>query len=218
MRLYAITDRSWAGRQSFHEQIETALRHGVTCLQFREKDLSPEDMLREAISIRELCKSYNVPFIVNDDARIAAACGADGVHIGQEDMSIEEARCIVGNNMIVGVTAHNVREAVDAQERGADYLGLGAVFATSTKSGTTPLSLDCLREICRKTSIPKVAIAGISAANILRLAGTGIDGVAVVSAIFASGDIATATATLRRLSEQMTSAPAEKETAALKIL
>lgn len=204
MQLYAVTDRSWVGKLSLYQQIEQALQNGVTCVQLREKNLTKEEFLQEALQIRELCKSYNVPFIINDDVEIALHCNADGVHIGQDDMDIRQVREIAGKNFIIGVTAHNVEEALQAQAQGADYLGLGAVFVTSTKGNTIPLPLDTLKEICSKVSIPKVAIAGITASNILKLSGTGIDGVAVVSAIFGAEDIPTATAHLRKLSEQVT--------------
>lgn len=203
MLLYAITDRSWTGKKSLYEQVEVALRNGVTCLQYREKHLPFEEQLAEAKAIASLCRKYQIPFIVNDDVHLALACDADGVHLGQDDISIDEARKILGNQKIIGMTAHNVAEALKAQSQGADYLGLGAVFPTSTKGNTIPLSLDTLRMICSQVNIPKVAIAGITVSNIQKLTGSGIDGVAVVSAIFGANDIAVATAELRKLSEQI---------------
>lgn len=203
MLLYAVTDRSWTKTGCLYEQVETALQYGVTCLQFREKRLLKDELLTEAKALAALCRKYQVPFIINDDPYLALECGADGVHLGQDDMSIGDARKILGDNMIIGATAHNVPEALEAEAEGADYLGLGAVFPTSTKGNTVPLSLDTLKDICSKVNIPKVAIAGITADNILKLAGCDIDGVAVVSAIFGADDIAAATTELRTLSEQV---------------
>lgn len=203
MLLYAVTDRFWTGKKSLYEQVKIALQNGVTCLQYREKHLPLEERLAEAKAIASLCRKYQIPFIINDDVHLALACDADGVHLGQDDISIEEARKIIGHQKIIGMTAHNVTEALKAQLQGADYLGLGAVFPTSTKGNTIPLSLDTLKKICSQVNIPKVAIAGITASNIQKLAGTGIDGVAVVSAIFGANDIATATSELKILSEQI---------------
>ena len=161
MRLYAVTDRAWVGRQTLYEQVEAALQGGVTCVQLREKQLDHDAFLAEARDIRDLCRRYGVPFIINDNLDIAVACGADGVHVGQDDMPVEEVRRRVGDAMIVGVSAHNVEEALRAQAGGADYLGAGAVFGTSTKNNVTPLSFDTLRDICRAVDIPVWAIGGI---------------------------------------------------------
>ena len=203
MRLYAVTDRAWVGRQTLYEQVEAALQGGVTCVQLREKQLDHEAFLAEARDIRDLCRRYGVPFIINDDLDIAVACGADGVHVGQDDMPVEEVRRRVGDAMMVGVSAHNVQEALRAQAGGADYLGAGAVFGTSTKNNVTPLSFDTLRDICGAVDIPVVAIGGIHKENILQLKGTGVDGVALVSAIFAADDIETECKELKALSEQI---------------
>ena len=180
MRLYAVTDRAWVGRQTLYEQVEAALQGGVTCVQLREKQLDADAFLAEARDIRDLCRRYGVPFIINDNLDIAVACGADGVHVGQDDMPVEEVRRRVGDAMIVGVSAHNVEEALRAQAGGADYLGAGAVFGTSTKHNVTALSFDTLRNICGAVDIPVVAIGGIGAKNIPLLRGSGVDGVAVV--------------------------------------
>lgn len=204
MRLYAVTDRAWVGRQTLYEQVEAALKGGVTCVQLREKQLDRDAFLAEARDIRDLCHRYGVPFIINDDLDIAVACGADGVHVGQDDMPVEEVRRRVGDAMIVGVSAHNVQEALRAQAGGADYLGAGAVFGTSTKNNVTPLSFDTLRDICGAVDIPVVAIGGIGAKNIPLLRGSGVDGVAVVSAIFSAPDITSACRELRALSDRMT--------------
>ena len=193
MLLYAVTDRAWVGTKSLYEQVKEALENGVTCVQLREKELSEDDFLKEAKQISELCKEYKVPFIVNDNVDIAIACKADGIHIGQEDMELTNVRKLVGEDMIIGVSVHTVEEAIKAQEGGADYIGIGAVFATSTKTDVDVLSFATLKSICEAVDIPTVAIGGIQKDNICKLKGSGIDGVAVVSAIFAANDIATAT-------------------------
>lgn len=206
LRLYAVTDRSWVGKQSLYEQVEDALKGGVTCVQLREKTLDEADFLKEAREIRQLCKRYGVPFLINDNLEVAIACGADGVHVGQDDLPVTEVRRRVGDGMIVGVSAHNVEEAKRAVAGGADYLGAGAVFGTTTKSNVTPLSHATLREICEAVEIPVVAIGGITKDNVLQLRGAGVRGVAVVSAIFAAQDIQAACRELRALSEQMITA------------
>lgn len=193
MLLYAVTDRAWVGTKSLYKQVKEALENGVTCVQLREKELDESDFLKEAKQISTLCKEYKVPFIVNDNVNIAIACKADGIHIGQEDMELSNVRKLVGEDMIIGVSAHTVEEAIKAQEGGADYIGIGAVFATSTKTDVDVLSFETLRSICEAVDIPTVAIGGIKKDNICKLKGSGIDGVAVVSAIFAAKDIATAT-------------------------
>lgn len=203
MLLYAVTDRGWVGEMTLYEQVEAALKNGVTLVQLREKDLDEEAFLKEAIEMAKLCKSYNVPFIINDNVDVAIKCGADGVHVGQEDMEAGAVRKLVGDNMIIGVSAHNVEEAVKAAENGADYLGLGAVFNTSTKHNVGDMKYETLKAICDAVDIPKVAIGGISADNIMKLSGSGVDGVAVVSAIFAAKDPGRAAAELRKLSEKM---------------
>lgn len=193
MLLYAVTDRAWVGTKSLYEQVKEALENGVTCVQLREKELNESDFLKEAKQISTLCKEYKVPFIVNDNVNIAIACKADGIHIGQEDMELKSVRKLVGEDVIIGVSAHTVEEAIKAREGGADYIGIGAVFATSTKTDVDILSFETLRSICEAVDIPTVAIGGIKKDNICKLKGSGIDGVAVVSAIFAAKDIATAT-------------------------
>lgn len=204
MRLYAVTDRAWVGRQTLYEQVEDALRGGATCVQLREKQLDKEAFLAEARQIAALCKAHGVPFIINDDLDIALACGADGVHVGQDDMPAAEVRRRAGRDLIVGVSAHNVAEARKAAADGADYLGAGAVFTTSTKQDVTALSHAGLKAICDAVDIPVVAIGGINAQNLMELQGTGVDGVAVVSALFGAQDIEAAARNLRALSEEMT--------------
>lgn len=203
MLLYAVTDRAWVGNKSLYEQVEEALKNGVTCVQLREKELDEEAFLQEAVEIGALCRRYQVPFIVNDNVEIAVKCGADGVHIGQEDMVAADVRKRVGEDMIIGVSAHTVEEAKEAVKNGADYLGLGAVFNTSTKTDVENMSAGMLRDICNAVDVPTVAIGGISAENIEKLKGSGVDGVAVVSAIFGAKDPGKAAANLRILAEDM---------------
>ena len=189
MLLYAVTDRAWVGRQTLYEQVECAIRGGVTCLQLREKELDSGSFFEEAEKIKLLCNKSNVPFIVNDNVEIAVKCGADGVHIGQEDMAAAEVRRIIGKDMILGVSAQTVEQAKKAEQDGADYLGVGAVFPTSTKLDAADVPYDTLKEICAAVKIPVVAIGGIKRENIKMLSGSGISGIAVVSAIFAAEDI-----------------------------
>lgn len=203
MRLYAVTDRYWTGKKTLFEQAEEALRGGITCLQLREKKLAEDEFLDEAIKLRKLCRSYGVPFVVNDSVEIAVKCGADGVHVGQGDMDVRRVREIVGENVFIGVSAQNVGQALEAERSGADYLGVGAVFATSTKLDADTVSFDELKKICRSVSIPVCAIGGINKDNILQLCGSGIDGVALVSAIFASESITDECRRLLELSERV---------------
>lgn len=205
MRLYAVTDRAWVGKQSLYEQVEAALKGGVTCVQLREKELSEEDFLAEAKEIKELCSRYHVPFFINDNVDVAIKCQADGVHVGQEDMKASDVRAKVGDQMIIGVSAHSVEEAVEAVKNGADCLGVGAMFTTSTKADASVLPKETLRAICEAVDVPVVAIGGIGESNILELAGTGADGVALVSAIFGVTDIEAQCRKLRALSEEMVS-------------
>ena len=203
MLLYAVTDRAWTGKQTLYEQVEAALKGGVTCVQLREKELDETLFIQEAKALCTLCRRYGVPFIVNDNVEIAIACGADGVHVGQEDLAAGEVRRRVGENMILGVSVHTVEEARQAVRDGADYLGLGAVFPTSTKTDADQMSNETLRDICGAVEIPVVAIGGLNRDNILRLSGSGVDGVALVSAIFGAEDIEAACRELCALSEQM---------------
>ncbi len=189
MCLYAVTDRAWTGRQTLIEQVEDAIKGGVTCVQLREKDMSDDEFLKEALEIKEICKKYSVPFIINDNVELAIKCGADGIHVGQSDMQAKNVRGLIGKEMILGVSAQTVEQAVEAQNAGADYLGVGAVFPTSTKNDADDVSRDTLRKICSTVDIPVVAIGGINKGNIMELKGTDIDGVALVSAIFAADDI-----------------------------
>ena len=203
MLLYAVTDRAWTGKQTLYEQVEAALKGGATCVQLREKELDETVFLQEAKELCALCRRYGVPFLVNDNVEIAIACGADGIHVGQEDLAAGEVRRRVGENMILGVSVHTVEEACQAVRDGADYLGLGAVFPTSTKTDVEQMPNETLRAICDAVDVPIVAIGGINRGNILRLAGSGVDGVALVSAIYSAEDIERTCRELRAMSEEM---------------
>ena len=206
MLLYAVTDRAWTGKQSLYEQVECALKGGVTCVQLREKEMGQEEFLEEAKEISALCKQYGVPLFINDNVEVAIQCHADGIHVGQEDMAAAQVRKKVGDGMMIGVSVHSVQEALDAVQNGADCLGVGAMFSTSTKKDAEVLPKEVLREICAAVDIPVVAIGGIGKSNLLELVGTGVDGVALVSAIFSAEDIEEECRLLRKLSEQMVNA------------
>lgn len=203
MLLYAVTDRSWLNGATLYEQVEAALKGGATFVQLREKKLDEAHFLEEAVQIKELCKRYHVPFVINDNVEIALAMDADGVHVGQSDMEAGDVRARLGADKIIGVSAHNVEEALLAQQRGADYLGVGAVFPTGSKDDAAVMSHETLKAICKAVSIPVVAIGGIGAHNVMELSGSGVCGIAVISAIFAQKDIETATAKLKMMAEQM---------------
>ena len=203
LRLYAVTDRAWVGRQTLPQQVEAALKGGATCVQLREKHLDDADMLAEAKTISALCRAYHVPFILNDNVPLAKLCGADGVHVGQDDLSAAEARRLLGPDKIIGVSAHNVAEAKKAFADGADYLGCGAMFTTHTKTDVDVLPEGELKKICDAVDVPVVAIGGIHKDNILQLKGSGADGVALVSAIFGAEDIEAECRELKVLAERI---------------
>ena len=203
MCLYAVTDRAWTGRKTLYEQVEEALKGGVTCVQLREKDLPFEDFLNEAKKIHGLCQKYGIPLFINDNVEIALAVGAEGIHVGQEDMEAAEVRRFVGEDMMIGVSVHTVEEAERAVAHGADCLGLGTIFPTSTKTDVEVMPLETIRAITAAVDVPIVAIGGIKKSNLMYLAGSGVDGIAVVSAIFGAEDIETECRELRRLSEEM---------------
>lgn len=188
LALYAITDSRLAISQTLEEQVEDALKGGVTILQLREKEMAVDDFKEEAIRIKKICDRYNVPLIINDNVEIAKEIDADGVHVGQSDIEAGKVREILGVDKIIGVTAKTVEQAIAAQNAGADYLGSGAVFGTTTKLDAKKMSLELLKEITASVDIPVVAIGGIDETNIDQLAGTGIVGVAVVSGIFGKDD------------------------------
>lgn len=201
--LYAITDRNWLNGKTLYSQVELALKGGATMIQIREKDLDENAFLKEAEQIQSLCAKYCVPFIVNDNVELAVKIGADGVHVGQSDMTAKDVRAFIGKDKILGVSAQTVEQALEAQKCGADYLGTGAVFPTGSKDDAQVLGVQTLKEICSAVNIPVVAIGGISKDNILELKQSGIAGVSVISAIFAQSDIVAATAELKSLAEQI---------------
>lgn len=203
MLLYVVTDRSWLGNKSLTEQVENALEGGATLIQLREKEITFEEFVSIAKEIKAITDRYQVPFIINDNLEVALAVNADGVHIGQGDEDIKIAREKLGQSKIIGLSAHNVEEALKAVKQGADYIGVGAVFGSSTKLDANTITYETVQNICKAVEIPVVAIGGITKDNIHKLTGTGVDGVAVISAVFAQPDIKRATMELLTLSKQM---------------
>lgn len=206
MKLYAVTDRTWLEGRTLPQVTEEILKNGATFLQLREKELDSAALLAEAEELKALAGRYHVPFVVNDSVEAALACGADGVHVGQSDLMGRDIRALIGPDKILGITANTVELAVAAEKAGADYIGAGAVFGTTTKDNAKKLSLDTLRDICRAVTIPVVAIGGVNADNILELKGTGVAGAAVVSALFAQADPGGAARRLRALAEELANA------------
>ena len=214
--LYAVTDRTWLGEKTLVQAVEESLKGGVTMVQLREKHLDEETFRREALldeetfrrealDLQALCRRYGVPFLINDDVELAAAVNADGVHVVQHDMEAGQVRAKIGPDKLLGVSAQTVEQALKAQAAGADYLGVGAVFPTGTKDDADAVSYDTLKAICEAVDIPVVAIGGIGAHNVEALAGSGICGIAVVSAIYAQPDIQQAARTLLRKTQEMVS-------------
>jgi thiamine-phosphate pyrophosphorylase len=197
--LYAVTDRYWLKDHTLLEEVENTLKGGATFIQLREKNLTEDIFMEEAVEIQALCRKYGVPFVVNDNVDIAVAMDADGVHVGQSDMEAGEVRAKLGPDKIIGVSACTVEQALLAEKRGADYLGVGAVFPTGSKDDAEDVSLETLKAICKAVSIPVVAIGGITKENVWKLQGSGIDGIAVISAIFAQDDIEKATRELKEI-------------------
>ena len=187
--LYAVTDRRWLGGRRLADQVEEALKGGVTFVQLREKDLDEERFLEEAKEIKELCRRYQVPFVINDNVDIAQAVDADGVHVGQSDMEAGDVRARLGQDKIIGVSAQTVEQALLAESRGADYLGVGAVFATGSKADASEVDHETVKAICQAVHIPVIAMGGITGENVGALTGTGVCGAAVISAIFAQEDV-----------------------------
>lgn len=200
---YAVTDRSWLRGEMLTEVIKRVLDGGVTCLQLREKQLSRDEFLSEAIKVRKITEQYQVPLLINDNVEIAVECGADGVHIGQKDMDAGKARKLLGAGKIIGVTARSVGQAVAAEKKGADYLGSGAAFTTQTKQDAVHMTGETMREICGAVHIPVVAIGGITYENMEQLSGRGIAGVAVVSSLFAEEDIYGQAVRMRKHAEEL---------------
>ena len=207
LRLYAVTDRAWAADEdALLAQIEDAIDGGASMVQLREKRLDKEAFLAEAERFVALCRKKGVISIINDNVEIAAKTGADGVHVGQEDLAAGRVRELLGPGKLIGVSAHTVDEALAAQAAGADYLGTGAAFVTGTKTDAKPISREIIRAITAAVDIPVVAIGGISRDNILELKGCGLDGVAVVSALFAQPDVKAAARELLALAEEIAEA------------
>ena len=209
--LYAVTDRHWLGDRTLYDVVRESLEGGVTFLQLREKDLDEEAFFDEAVKLQAMAKDYGVPFVINDNVDIAIKMNADGVHVGQHDMEAGDVRALIGPDKILGVSAQTVDQAVLAEKRGADYLGVGAVFPTGSKDDADDVSFETLKAICRAVSIPVVAIGGITLENTPDLAGSGICGIAVISAIYARDNIKEASAALRKASYDMVHALYKKE-------
>lgn len=204
MLLYGITDRAWLKPgESLSDVCREILEHGATFLQLREKTLEQEAFLKEARELKELCAQFHVPFVVNDSVEIAVQSGADGVHVGQSDIKGRDIRDMIGPERILGISAGTVEEAKKAEQAGADYIGVGAVFGTSTKKDARNLSVERLREIASSVSIPVVAIGGIHCGNVKELSGSGIDGIAVISALFGAKQPGEAAAELAELSREI---------------
>lgn len=204
LRLYAVTDRTWArDTDGLLQQVAEAIDGGAGIVQLREKHLEQKDFLAEAERFVALCREKGAISIINDSVEIAAQTGADGVHVGQEDLEAGQVRTLLGPDKLIGVSAHTVEEALAAQAAGADYLGIGAAFVTGTKADATPISRETMRAITAAVDIPVVAIGGISRENLLELQDCGLDGVAVVSALFAQSDVRAAAEELLRLSEEI---------------
>lgn len=203
--VYAVTDRHWLNGRTLYEVVKESLDGGVTFLQLREKNLDEENFLKEAIELKELCKEYKVPFVINDNVDIAIKMDADGVHVGQSDMEAGDVRAKLGPDKIIGVSAQTVEQAILAEQRGADYLGVGAVFPTGSKDDADDVSHETLKAICEAVSIPVVAIGGITLENTPQLKGSGICGVAVISAIYAKEDIRKASEDLKKVVEEVVS-------------
>lgn len=214
LALYGVTDRWWvkqklekAGlpvtddtlREGLLEDTRAALEGGMTYVQMREKGdpMTEDELLTEALALKALCEEYGVPFVIDDDVELAVKCGADGVHVGQSDMACVEARKALGSAKVVGVSAQTVEQAIQAEKDGADYLGVGAVFPTGSKDDADDVSHDTVKAICEAVSIPVIAIGGITKDNVGQLAGLGLDGIAVISAIYASDDLKSATEDLK---------------------
>lgn len=203
MLLYVVTDRTWLGNNDLATQVEDIIKNGATFIQLREKNITDEEFIYEAKKIKAITDKYNIPFVINDNINVAKIVDADGVHIGQSDIEAKKAREILGPDKIIGISAGNLNEALTAQKNGADYIGVGAMFHTDTKQNATSITYDEICEITSSINIPVVAIGGINEENVLKLKGTGVDGIAVISAIFASEDICKATSNLLALSKEL---------------
>jgi thiamine-phosphate pyrophosphorylase len=203
--LYAVTDRHWLGDRTLYEVVKESLDGGATFIQLREKNLDQEHFLEEAKELKKLCAEYKVPFVINDNVDIALEIDADGVHVGQSDMEAGDVRAKLGPDKIIGVSAQTVEQALLAEKHGADYLGVGAVFPTGSKDDAVEVSHETLKAICEAVSIPVIAIGGITVDNTSSLAGTGICGIAVISAIYGQENILEATKKLKIVTSNMVS-------------
>jgi thiamine-phosphate pyrophosphorylase len=204
--LYAVTDRHWLNGRSLYEVVRESLEGGASFIQLREKSLDKEAFLKEALELKKLCRDYKVPFVINDNVDIAIEMDADGVHVGQSDMEAGHVRAKLGPDKIIGVSAGTVEEAVLAEKRGADYLGVGAVFPTGSKDDAIDVPYDTLKAICKAVSIPVVAIGGITQENVKKLSGSGICGIAVISSIYAAKDIKKAAKDLKEAAAETVNA------------
>ena len=201
LQLYAVTDRQWLQKgQSLADVVEAAILGGATLIQLREKTMDDVSFICEAMEVKKVTDAYGIPLIINDNLKVCLACDAAGVHVGQDDLRAEKVRELLGPDKIIGVTAKTVEQAKAAVRQGADYLGSGAMFGSSTKSEARPMTLDEFKEIRRSVSVPIVLIGGIDAENIRELKGSGAQGVAVVSGIFAQPDVEAAARKLKKLS------------------
>jgi len=203
LTLYAVTDRGCIGDTKLADAVRAALEGGVTLLQLREKDIPTEEYVKEAAEIKNICDEYCVPLIIDDNVEVCLRSGADGVHLGQSDMPCDEARRILGDTKLIGVTAKTIEQAKEAQRMGADYLGSGAVFGTQTKADAIKMDIETLKSICASVDIPVAAIGGINAENAKKLKGSGIRGAAVVSGIFAGNDIKSNAKKLKSIMEEI---------------
>lgn len=203
LELYLVSDRQWLNSRKLEDDIEKAIQGGVTMVQLREKDLSEADFIAQAKKVKAVCAKYQIPFIINDNLTVALAVDSDGIHVGQDDLPVKTVRQKIGPDKILGVSAHNLTEAKQAWLDGADYLGIGAMFSTATKSDATDVTFQELLEIADNVDLPLVAIGGINKANCLQLKGTKINGVAVVSAIMKATDIKTATQELKDIAKDI---------------
>lgn len=203
MQLYLVTDRHWLKAHSLYEDVEAAINGGVTCVQLREKHLNHQLFVQEAKELKELCNQNQIPLIINDNVEVMLEVDADGIHVGQSDMQAQDVRKLIGSDKVLGVSVQTVEQAITAQKAGADYLGVGAVFPTGTKDDAIEVDLATLQDICQHVDIPIVAIGGINQENLLQLKGSGIDGIAVVSAIMAAEDIIEATKQLKEKTKEL---------------
>lgn len=202
--LYAVTDRGWTGEQTLYQQVEAALKGGATLIQLREKNMPEPEFIKEAREMAVLCHSYGTALIINDNVQVALKSGADGVHVGLEDLPVKTIRQQVPEDFIIGATAKTIEQAKRAEKEGADYLGVGAVFPSPTKTNAVRITTGELKEICGSVSIPAVAIGGITYDNAAELAGGGMKGMAVVSAVFGAADIEKAAKNLKKRIEEVT--------------